>query len=177
MKWLRGEERTNYPFVLSVDDSGNRFGLTAQTVRSVGAQRVCEYVEMALASLVSALEVTPARAVRTLEVLGDQERRRVLHEWNETAVEYAGDKCIQELFEEQVERTPEAVAVVYEEQQVTYGELNVRANRLAHYLRRLGVGPDSRVAIDSLGSSRQGAGTGDREADSEHAGIRAGWAV
>ena len=57
------------------------------------------------------------------------------------------EQCVHELFEEQVERTPEAVAVVFEEQQLTYGELNARANRLAHYLRELGVGPDERVAI------------------------------
>ena len=56
-------------------------------------------------------------------------------------------KCVHELFEEQVGRTPEAVAVVYEDEQLTYGELNRRANQLAHYLRELGVRPETRVAI------------------------------
>ena len=55
--------------------------------------------------------------------------------------------CIHELFEAQVERTPDAVAVVYEDRALSYGELNARANRLAHHLRELGVGPDDRVAI------------------------------
>ena len=57
------------------------------------------------------------------------------------------EKCVHELFEEQVERSPGAVAVVFEEQMLSYGELNRRANRLGHYLRELGVGADERVAI------------------------------
>ena len=57
------------------------------------------------------------------------------------------DKCIHELFEEQVERTPEAVAVICEEQQLTYRQLNARANQLAHYLRKRGVGPEVLVGI------------------------------
>ena len=60
---------------------------------------------------------------------------------------YPREKCVHELFEAQVERTPDAVALVDEEQSLTYGELNARANRLAHYLRELGVRPDARVAI------------------------------
>ena len=57
------------------------------------------------------------------------------------------DKCIHELFEAQAAKTPDAVAVVFEDRQLTYGELNARANRLAHHLRGLGVKPDARVAI------------------------------
>ena len=68
-------------------------------------------------------------------------------EWNATQVEYPQDRCIHELFEAQVERSPYATAVVYEDSAVSYGELNERANRLAHHLVKLGVKPDSRVAI------------------------------
>ena len=78
-----------------------------------------------------------------LPLLTDAERHQVLYEWNETAAEYPQDQCVHELFEEQVGRTPEAVAVVFEEQQLSYGELNRRANQLAHYLRELGVRPDT----------------------------------
>ena len=148
MEWLRGEERTNYPFTLSVDDLGEGFGLTAQTsMRAIGAERVCEYMSTALESLVEALETEPGRAVRSIEVLPEEERRRVLYEWNETGRSIRREKCVHELFEEQVERTPEAVAVVYGEQELSYRELNPRANRLAHYLRKLGVKPDERVGI------------------------------
>ena len=68
-------------------------------------------------------------------------------EWNDTAADYPQDRCIHQLFEEQVARTPEAVAVVFEDEQLTYGELNARANRLAHHLRGCGVGPEVLVGL------------------------------
>jgi amino acid adenylation domain-containing protein len=71
----------------------------------------------------------------------------VVEEWNATQAVYPQERCVHELFEEQVEKSPEAVAVVYEDQQVSYGELNRRANQLGHHLRGLGVGPETRVAI------------------------------
>ena len=101
----------------------------------------------ALESLTEALEKGPGRLVDQLEVLPQSESQKVLYEWNDTGAEYPRDRCVHELFEEQVEKTPEAVAVVFEEESVSYGELNRRANRLAHHLRSLGVKPDDRVAI------------------------------
>ena len=147
MQYLCWEERTNYPFVLSVDDLGKGFRLTAQVQGLIEPLRICEYMHRALESLVEALETEPARAVRSLEVLPEQERQKLLYEWNDTRTEYPREKCIHELFEEQVRKTPGAVAVVYEDQQLSYEELNRRANRLAHYLREVGVKPDERVAI------------------------------
>src|SRR5439155_410843 len=85
--------------------------------------------------------------VDRLPMVGAEERQRVLVEWNASRVEYARDECVHELFEAQAERTPEAVAVVYEASQLSYGELNRRANRVAHYLRQLGVGPDVAVGL------------------------------
>ncbi|NJL51699.1 MAG: amino acid adenylation domain-containing protein [Hydrococcus sp. SU_1_0] len=81
-----------------------------------------------------------------LPLLTTDERHQLLVKWNDTATEYP-QKCIHQLFEEQVERTPDAVAVVFEEQQLTYRELNQRANQLAHYLQKLGVMPDVLVGI------------------------------
>ena len=71
----------------------------------------------------------------------------MLYEWNDTKAEYPVDKCVHELFEEQARKSPNATAVVFEGVSLSYGELNVRANQLAHHLRGLGVKPDSRVAI------------------------------
>ena len=71
----------------------------------------------------------------------------MLVEWNRTEVAYPKDRCVHELFEEQVERTPEAVAVVFEDKQLTYRQLNERANQLARHLQKLGVGPDTLVGI------------------------------
>ena len=80
-------------------------------------------------------------------LLTDLEREQVLVEWNQTAREYPQDQCVHQLFEAQVERTPEAVAVVFEGQSLTYRELNARANQLGHHLRSLGVGPDVLVGL------------------------------
>ena len=80
-------------------------------------------------------------------VLTEAERHQILVEWNQTERDYPRDKCVHQLFEEQVERTPEVVAVVFEGQSLTYRELNARANRLAHHLRTLGVGPEVLVGL------------------------------
>jgi amino acid adenylation domain-containing protein len=101
----------------------------------------------ALESLVTALEQDMATPVCHLEVLPAAERRRLLVEWNQTQTEYVKDRCIHALFEAQAERTPDDVAVSFKDQTLTYGELNGRANRLAHYLRSLGVKPDNRIAV------------------------------
>jgi arthrofactin-type cyclic lipopeptide synthetase C len=75
------------------------------------------------------------------------EQHLLLEDWNRTEVAYPQERCIHELFEDQVRRTPDAVAVVFGDEQLSYAELNARANRLARHLRSLGVRPDARVAI------------------------------
>jgi len=147
MRWVRSEERTNYPFMLSVEDLGERFGLTAQTLVSIDPKRVCEFMRTALESLVEALETTPGRAVRTLEVLPEAERHQLLCEWNETTTEYPREKSFIELFEEQVERRGSAIAVVDGGEELSYEELNRRGNRVGHQLREVGVGPGKVVGL------------------------------
>ena len=97
--------------------------------------------------LLEGMVAEESHAVDRLPLLGKAERRQVLHEWNASTAEYPSEECIQQLFAEQVERTPNATAVVCEEESLSYRELNRRANQLGHYLRKMGVGPDSRVAI------------------------------
>ncbi len=144
---LYGQERTNYPVTLSVDDLGEGFVLTTQVEASIESMRVCEYMHTALKSLVEALESTPGKAISSLEVLPEKERKQLLYEWNATEVKYPRERCIHQLFEEQVDKSPEATAVVYADECLSYGELNAQANRLAHHLIGLGVKPDDRVAI------------------------------
>ena len=133
--------------------------MTAQVEATVDAQRVCQYMHRALESLVEALESEPSRPMRFLEVLPEAERQQMLYEWNATEAEYPREKLVHELFEEQVEETPDAVAVVFEDAMLSYAELNRRANQLAHYLRELewgrmrewpsagaGTGDDGRLA-------------------------------
>jgi len=77
----------------------------------------------------------------------DAERHQLLVTWNDTTNDYPNDECIHQLFEKQVERTPDATALIFEDRQLTYCELNVRANQLAHYLRKRGVGPEVLIGI------------------------------
>ncbi|MBW4457215.1 MAG: amino acid adenylation domain-containing protein, partial [Nostoc indistinguendum CM1-VF10] len=89
----------------------------------------------------------PEQRVSKLPLLTTAQQHQLLVEWNDTQADYPKDKCIHQLFEVQVQRTPDAVAVVFEEQQLTYRELNQRANQLAHRLQCLGVGPEVLVGI------------------------------
>ncbi|HEX6747845.1 MAG TPA: non-ribosomal peptide synthase/polyketide synthase [Longimicrobium sp.] len=147
VRGIRAQERTNYPVALAVDDLGEAFSLVAQVSAPAEAERVCRMMHTALERLVEALEATPGRAIGSLDVLPEAERRTVVEAWNRTDAEYPRGVCVHELFEAQVERTPDAVALVYEDEEVTYAELNARANRLAHHLGDLGVGPESRVGL------------------------------
>ncbi|MEG4234725.1 amino acid adenylation domain-containing protein [Microcoleus sp. Pol11C3] len=99
------------------------------------------------ATFLQGIVADPKGRVADLPLLSEPECHKILVEWNDTQADYPKDKCIHQLFEEQVERTPDAVAVVYEDKQLTYRELNARANQLAHYLQKLGVGPEVLVGI------------------------------
>jgi amino acid adenylation domain-containing protein len=144
---LTRQERTNYPFTLCVDDTDETFLLTALTDRRIDPRRVADYLYTTLESLADALDGAPETPALALEVLPEDERRRQLDEFNPARTEYPGDRLLHELFEEQVERRPAATALVYEDRQLSYDELNRRANRVAHYLRGLGIGPDTVVAL------------------------------
>ena len=100
-----------------------------------------------LRTLLEGVTAHPEERLSRLPLLTPVEQHQLLVEWNDTKVDYPRDACIHHLFEAQVERTPEAVAVVYEDCKLTYRKLNVRANQLAHYLRRRGVGPEVLVGI------------------------------
>jgi amino acid adenylation domain-containing protein len=144
---IRGRERTNYPIGLAVNALPDGHSLTAQVPLSIGAHRVCALMRCALEALVEALETAPQRAIGTLEVLPGAERAQVVEAWNATDAAYEQDALVHELFERQAGLSPDAVAVVSEAEQLSYAELDRRANGLAHHLRGLGVGPDVRVAV------------------------------
>ncbi|MCB8783758.1 non-ribosomal peptide synthetase [Planktothrix agardhii] len=99
-------------------------------------------------TLLEAIVANPQEPIGTLSLLTERERHQLLVEWNDTDTAYPDKKCIHQLFEEQVERTPDAVAVVFENESLTYGELNNRANQLAHYLcQNYQIKPDTLVGI------------------------------
>ncbi len=109
-----------------------------ETIKRMGA---CFHI------LLQGILKDPERRIGELPILTDAQRQQILEEWNQTAVEYPKDTCLHQLFEEQVARAPEATALVFERQRLTYRELNARANQLARYLKDLGVGPETLVGI------------------------------
>ena len=100
-----------------------------------------------LQTLLEGIAANPDQRISQLPILTQAEEHQLLVEWNDTQRSYPSDKCIHELFEMQVEKTPDAVAVTFEDQQLTYRELNIKANQLAHHLRKLGVGPEVLVGV------------------------------
>jgi amino acid adenylation domain-containing protein len=100
-----------------------------------------------LQTLLMGIAENPEQQLSRLPILTEAEKQQVLVEWNQTACDYPHDRCLHELVEAQAERVPERVAVICENRELTYCELNARANQLAHYLRTRGIGPDVRVGI------------------------------
>src|SRR6185503_17817433 len=97
-------------------------------------ERICGYMQQALEGLAEALERAPTTPVRRIEVLPAEERALLLTDWNRTEAPYPEQLCVHELFEAQAARDSNAVALIYEDQTLSYGELNARANRLARHL-------------------------------------------
>ncbi|MBU9199769.1 AMP-binding protein, partial [Burkholderia gladioli] len=100
-----------------------------------------------LQAMLRAMVRDETQVIDHVDILPPEERKLLLGDWNATQADYPEQHCIHQSFEQQVERTPDAVALVFEEQTLSYAQLNERANQLAHELIALGVQPDSRVAI------------------------------
>ncbi|KAF9945404.1 hypothetical protein BGZ72_001353, partial [Mortierella alpina] len=138
---IEGEERTNYPFTLSVEDFVTAFGLSLQVVQPYDSFRICGYMEQALQSLADALEQSPDTLIQNLRVLPAEEHDVLVRSWNQTGAAFPADQCVQQVFEAQVSERPEAIALVHGDQSLTYRELNTRANNLAQRLVEAGVKP------------------------------------
>ncbi|PHM76096.1 Amino acid adenylation [Xenorhabdus cabanillasii JM26] len=147
MRVIATKERTNYPLTLSVDDFGTDFYLTAQAVIDIDPARITNYMVTAIRGLVEALADAPQTLIQALPILPLAEQQQLLVDFNATQTDFPQDALLHQLFEAQAVRQPNATAVVFEDQILSYGELNRRANRLAHHLIALGVRPDDRVAI------------------------------
>ncbi|MBE9229223.1 amino acid adenylation domain-containing protein, partial [Phormidium sp. LEGE 05292] len=139
-------EKTNYPLTLFVEPGEQllvRLSYDANRFDDSAISRMLGH----FVTLIEAIVANPQMPISQLPILTAVEQNQLLIEWNNTQTNYPTNNCIHQLFEEQVEKTPDAVAVVFENQQLTYRELNNRANQLAHYLRSLGVGADVLVGI------------------------------
>ncbi|WP_365731752.1 amino acid adenylation domain-containing protein [Ramlibacter sp.] len=148
MRMLAAGGSSTYPLNLSVDDLGEGFALTAQVQGGrVDPARICDYMVETLDSLVSLLERSPQTPVREVQVLPAHELQRQLVEWNAGVAASPPEATVVRQFEAQVRARGESVALVFEDEQLSYGELNARANRLAHHLRERGVGPEVLVGL------------------------------
>ena len=145
---LRAEERSNYPLTLSVDETGTGFDLIAHIDDRIEPARICDFIQEAVRSIVDALETAPGRRMDSLGVLSAEERRRVLSDLAAGGPVVA-PKPFPALFEAQVAASPSAVALIFGREQLTYSELNRRANRLAHRLIRDGIGPENLVGLST----------------------------
>ncbi|MFE7044539.1 amino acid adenylation domain-containing protein, partial [Streptomyces atratus] len=150
VRLLSVRERTNYPLVVLLDDYGDRTEVAVDSVAPIDSRAVGTLVRTAAGNLVSALESAldggPDVPLGSIEVLAEDERRRVLVDWNDTAAD-APAEVVHQLFEAQAARTPGAAAIVTEGVKVSYGELDARANRIAHYLMGQGIGAESVVGL------------------------------
>ena len=145
MSVLGGEERTNYPFDLSVDETGDGFTLVPQIDVRIGAAPIAGYVQRALEVLVERLATNSERPLAELSVLPQEEAQRLVVLGlgaNSTHGVFAFRR-----FEAHAAERPDAVALVFEGQSLSYAEVNARANRIAHALIAYGVGADTCVGI------------------------------
>src|SRR6266498_2223177 len=139
-------EDTEYGISLAVTARNTitfRLGYDPSRYEQTIIKRVLEGLRRILESIAADID----QRVSQIEILSNQERAQILYEWNDTQVAWPGENCVHELFEEQAERTPDAIAVVYEGEQISYRALNRKANQLGHYLRTMGVGPEVLVGV------------------------------
>ena len=106
-----------------------------------------ENLAIQLQTLISSAVTNPATAISQLEILSPLQRQKILVDFNDTQTNYSQNQCIHELIEQQAAKTPNNLAVVFEDRQLTYAQLNARANQLARHLKTLGVGAETIIAL------------------------------
>ncbi|MGA9381329.1 MAG: amino acid adenylation domain-containing protein, partial [Phormidium sp.] len=143
---FRAIERTNYPLTVVVAP-GEQLLLKVSYDENRFDDRLISRMLGHFVTLLEGIVTNPKQPISQLNMLSESEQHQLLIEWNNTQTDYPANKCVHQLFEEQCLRTPEAVAVVWGSQQLTYQQLNYRANQLAHYLRSLGVEKNVLVGI------------------------------
>jgi amino acid adenylation domain-containing protein len=145
---VAGDHRTShFDLTLFVQETDAGLRGTAEYATDLFDRETVERLLGHFEVLLEGIVADPERRLSELSLLGEAERHRLLEEWNDTAADYPRDKCLHELFGEQASRAPDAVAVIHEDERLTYAELDHRANRLAHHLRGLGVGPEVVVGL------------------------------
>ncbi|MEH2140423.1 amino acid adenylation domain-containing protein [Nostoc sp.] len=143
---LQDRGQTNYPLTL-LAIPGEEMTVKIYYDRDRFDPEIIDRMAGHFLTLLEGITVNPHRTPGELPLLTPAEQNLLLVEWNATSAAHPINRCIHQLFEEQVKKTPQALAVVYDNQQLTYEELNQQANKIARYLQRLGVKPDVPVGI------------------------------
>ncbi|WP_445627752.1 amino acid adenylation domain-containing protein [Nostoc sp. DSM 114167] len=143
---LQDRGQTNYPLTL-LAIPGEEMTVKIYYDRQRFDANIIDRMAGHFLTLLQGITANPHRTPGELPILTPREQDLLLVQWNATSAAHPINRCIHQLFEEQVERTPQALAVVYENQRLTYEELNQQANKIAHYLQRFGVKPDVPVGI------------------------------
>jgi amino acid adenylation domain-containing protein len=136
-----------FEFGLSLEHTGETITGSISYSKSLFEHSTVERYANYFLQLLRSMVATPEETIGSLPMLSPQERELLLYRWNNTTAPFPAHLCVQQLFEMQARKTPNAIAVVCEGRKFSYGELNRRANQLAHFLRELGVRPDCRVAL------------------------------
>jgi amino acid adenylation domain-containing protein len=137
----------NYDLAVRVHEIQQRLEIKIQFNCNLFDIDLIEHFTRCFLQLLESAAADPDCRLSRMRLLAAEDRERMLGSWNDTRAHYPSELCIHQLFEAQVERSPDAVAVAYESERLSYRQLNDAANRLAHYLRERGVAPDARVAI------------------------------
>ncbi|MEW6731714.1 MAG: amino acid adenylation domain-containing protein, partial [Acidobacteriota bacterium] len=142
-------EATNFTLVASfgIDPFSSGIVLTLEYDTAVLSEYYIKMIGDYYLRTISALAFSSHTPYQLSSLLSEEEQQRILVEWNNTSRDYPQDRCLHELFEEQVERNPDAIAVTFEQESISYAELNQRANQLAHYLKEQGVVPETIVGV------------------------------
>ena len=139
---------SKFDLLLEIFDGKDELEGAIEYNSDIFREETIEQLSRHLLTLIEAIAQNLSVSLKKIDILTEKERNIVLKEWNNTEVAYPQkDLCLHQLFEEQAGRTPDQVALVFEQQKLTYGELNRRANQLAHHLRQVGVGPDVLVGL------------------------------
>src|SRR5712691_3579350 len=142
-----GNTMANFDLTLDIVERDGQLVCLFESNADLFAAETIKRMMSHFQNLLAGLVANPEQRISHLPLLSKAERRQLLVEWNNTKTDYPAHACIQELLEQQVENTPDAVALICEDRRVTYRELNSRANQVANYLRKHGIGPDTRVGI------------------------------
>jgi amino acid adenylation domain-containing protein/non-ribosomal peptide synthase protein (TIGR01720 family) len=138
---------TGYPLTVVIEPGPEAVLVVFTYDRRRFQSDAIERMQMRFQILLEGVLADPERRLSDLSLLTKAEEQQLVRDWNRTQAEYSTAACFHQLFEAQSERTPDAVAVVFEDNQLDYRELNKRANELAHHLRELGVGPEVLVGV------------------------------